>query len=236
MAIIISTMVFSSRSKQKVFTVPMRTTKISIFRKNSENLHRDSCDLPLLDSLDHSAVKESFKPGKKLIQKKIHILDQMGFTSQIEARANPILSLNKQLKRRFSIGISDFWTGENRQKFLKEKGYEEAFKTLKKNICIKNAQGSNTLRMPSLPHIMDSNMKRRSLGSICIDSVKNRKTKLNSFGTLSSRNNGKIEDTLDLVVEKCNNLAKENLKFKKYSKMIELDLKYKFKDSTKLKN
>lgn len=236
MAFIINSMEYSSRRKQKVLTVPVKATKISIIRKNSESLLRDHCDLPLLDSIDQSPSKEGAKPEKKFMKHKIHILDQMGFTSQIETTPNPISNMNKQLKRRFSIGISHFWTGENRQKFLKENGYEEAFKTLKKKVIVENIQGSNSLRKPTLPHIMDSNMKRRSLGSICLDSSKNGKTKLISFNTLTSRNSEKIGDALDVVVEKCNNLAKDNLEFKKYSKMIELDLKYKYKERTKLKN
>ena len=242
---------FIRRQKPKNFTVAAKKICDQVKRQNTEKYRRLSCDV------DHDFPSESkfssqnpnpctSEKGpkgetRKKLEKKIQVLDKMGFASLIETKADPVCIMSQALKRRFSIGISDFWTGKNRQKFLKEKGYDEAFKTLKKNVIIKDIQGSNSLRKPTLPYIMDNNMKRRSFKEISVKWVNsaNAKKKVNGgISTLSSRGNEKMSEVLDSVVEKCNELVQDNSSLKRLTRIHLVDIKKDLEvlNSIKMKN
>lgn len=236
---------FIRRQKPKIFTVPSKWTKVQVNRQNSDRYPRLSSFLDQEDPTDFKFYNQNQKielfdqspkvEKKKNIQKKIQVLDKMGFASLIETKADPVYIMSQALKRRFSIGISDFWTGKNRQRFLKEKGYDEAFKTLKKNIIIKDLQGTNSLRKPSLPYIMDNNMKRRSLKETSINWIKSAKAKGNGIESLSSRYSEKMNEALDSVLEKCNELVQDNLELKKKNRLQLVEFKKDFEVRSMIK-
>ena len=184
--------------------------------------------VPYSKSPRHPAHLEHSSKSK--IYDKIHVLDQMGFGSLLKPNFEANIDTRAPLKRRYSIGISDFWTGIHKQKFIRENGYKEALNTLKKDVLISDLVKNSSLRKPTLPYIMDSNTKRRNL--ICSDNITGTpKAKEQHRPILNETYKNILTDTLNSVVEKCNLLANENKKFKIQTERLRSDSSKKVKVS-----
>lgn len=203
------------RMKTKGLTVPVQMYSKSLYRQNSENAASILTEIPEYPQNIKSPRNpvNLYQTPKCEINNRIQVLDEMGFGSLVNTNCEPNIGADPILKKRFSIGISDFWTGSNKQKFLRENGYKEAFDTLKKDSLIRDLQKNTSLRKPTLPYIMDSNTKRRNL--VHMDKVTSIFAgKEQHLPKLPIVNIEKYSGKLDNVVEKCNILAHENQKFK----------------------
>lgn len=97
--------------------------------------------VPILRSPKFNSKPEilpSCRSGKRMILKKIQILKEIGFESQLNSRFDPANSIQDLSNRRFSIGISDFWSSKNRQKLLQQNGYGEAFEALRRSVVVQD--------------------------------------------------------------------------------------------------
>lgn len=162
------------------------------------------------------------------------ILEEMGFKIGAESSPYIIGPENKRLVRKSSIGVSDFWSSNEKERFLKEKGYWGIYKTMQMKEAESTLKTKKSIREPSLPHIMDLNAMRR----IKLNECKNMKKYFNSHGSLSLKS-PLAEDTprkielhnkclklqipgkkalqlksLDLLLNRCNNLVSDTLKMK----------------------
>jgi hypothetical protein len=216
-------MIISKRNKLKLLTVPSKKVSSNLFKANSLNSHQSPAEF-FNETHSEDALSPSNILKKRSISKKIHILQEMGFGSLINSKVDSGTSID-QSSRKFSIGISDFWTGKSRQKFLREQGYREAFDSLKKKELISDLNRVSSLRRPSLPHVMDSNIRKRSVvvrQSFIGNTEKVRPAKSICF---SSRNAEKINEGIDFMIDKCDDFVKDSLKLKAFSQKIVKDLK-----------
>lgn len=205
----------SRRNKSKGLTVGIPIIPKMYHRQKSDYTISSLLEIPedpVYSKSPKHPVHLQQSPRSKIYDK-IHVLDEMGFGSLLNTNFEPNIDSKTPLKRRFSIGISDFWTGPNKQKFIRENGYKEAFNTMKKEVLINDLVKNASLRKPTLPYIMDSNTKRRNL--IYSDNMSGKyKFKEQLVPILSKRQTNKLTDALNSVVEQCNILAEENKKFK----------------------
>jgi hypothetical protein len=201
---------------KKNLTFPMINIKSEEFRKISETVNNSPTEIPE----ETPKVNNSCSSLPKVTQAtmdKIQLLDELGFASCIEMNKDYI-SENSTFKRRCSIGISDFWTHKSKAQFIREKGFQDAFQKMKIKVKLNEGKLKNSLRIPGLPHQMDSNLTRRSL---IPDTPKlNSKTFRKSLPDLSCKSNQKFSEGLNQLAEKCRSFESESLKFKELSERI----------------
>jgi hypothetical protein len=232
------------KPKQKMMTIQPEKPILKSYRRqisegitvndfeSHENPHQNLKKFPEIPEL---------KLEKSAIKKKIDILDELGFGSHLQSKAEGNYEEKKLLKRRFSIGITDFWTGQDREKFLREKGYLDVYKKLQAETLNSELKKATSIRRPELPHIMDSNAKRRA--SAYVEETnpyltsRAAKRKID-FPQLSTRHSDKDWlGPIEKLMGKCNDLAKDTfqLRFKteqlKYKLRQELNPKKKPKIS-----
>ena len=97
--------------------------------------------VPIAHSPKFNSKPEMFptcKSGKRTILKKIQTLKEIGFESQLNCRFDSANSIRDTSSRRFSIGISDFWSSKNRKKLLQQNGYGEAFEALRRSVVVQD--------------------------------------------------------------------------------------------------
>ncbi|OMJ75145.1 hypothetical protein SteCoe_25766 [Stentor coeruleus] len=182
---------------------------------------------------DSESCSMSFVKFPKLEHaRNMTILEEMGF--KIEAESSPYIidPKNKRLVRKSSIGVSDFWSSNEKEKFLKEKGYWGIYKTMQMKEAEFTLKTKKSIREPSLPHIMDLNAMRRIKLKECKKKIFNSPGSLSLRSPLAEDTPRKIEfhnkcstlkipgkkslqlKTLDLLLNKCNSLASDTLKMK----------------------
>ena len=204
------------KSSKKNMTFPIQRKKTQIFRKNSDNLSTNPSEITEESpKLSHS--KTILPKLNQDIVNKMQLLDELGFGSQLEFKRDILCDQDNTLKRRFSIGITDFWTQKSRSQFLKEQGFEDALKKMKKNIQRNEAKNRSSLRVPALPHMMDLNTTRRNL---VLESPASLSMKLpNSLPDLNSKTT-KLSKELNVIEEKCRNFQSDSMKFKQMTERI----------------
>ncbi|OMJ79285.1 hypothetical protein SteCoe_20706 [Stentor coeruleus] len=196
---------------------------LSPISRNDINDFSESCSISFEESPKRKTIKDS------------RVLKEMGFNIGVDNSPLIIGNRNNKISRRSSIGVSDFWSICEKEKFLKEKGYWDAYK----NLQIKEAQQKlktiKSIRCPSLPHIMDLNTIRR----IKLDEVKSVKKATHGHGQISTKRFATEESpkkidikykqyskpriqskktsqlkTIDFLLDKCNNLASDAIRLK----------------------
>ena len=76
------------------------------------------------------------------------ILGEMGFGA-IDGQI-----VKRKLSRKSSIGLSDFWSLGKKEKFLREKGYRQAYKQIQRHEFLE-LESRKVVKHASLPRIMD---------------------------------------------------------------------------------
>ena len=204
---------FSFAPSRDEFTPSLKITQDLFNGKNEDN------------NIDSFLITESASPRKQL-SRHITILEEMGFGSAFTSHPSTQSHLERKLSRKASIGVSDFWSSQEKKKFLKDKGYWEAYKDMKKKdeVFILTSRKAN--HIPSLPHIMDLNTKRRIYLSNINSSnnssksqkstQKKKKTLLiedSIASTQKSPMNLKIS-ILEKIADRCDNLTDETYQLK----------------------
>lgn len=135
------------------------------------------------------------------------ILEEMGFGT-VDSK-----TINRKLSRKSSIGLSNFWSTSEKEKFLREKGYRQAYKNLQKHEMLE-LENRKVAKHASLPRIMDINTvaKVRSLTK-SLDKPK-RFLKFKSTSLMESPIKMKFNKNhkvlaIDSVVDKCNSLISD---------------------------
>ena len=220
-------------------------------KPNPPVYHRQISDGVTIQDFDSSSnPQQNFKkypeiPELKLeksaINKKIGILDELGFGSLLDSKAEGNCEEKKILKRRFSIGITDFWTGQDREKFLREKGYLDAYKKLQEKTLNSELKKATSIRKPELPYIMDSNAKRRASAFAeeknPYATTRSMKKKY-EFPQLSTRNSDKDTDWVDPIQKlmgKCEDLAKDTFQLRFKTEQLKYKLRQELQPKKKLK-
>ena len=204
------------KSSKKNMTFPIQRKKNLILRNNSDNLSTNPSETTEESpKLSHS--KSILPKLSQDIVNKMQLLDELGFGSQLEFNKDLLCDQGGPLRRRFSIGITDFWTQKSRTQFLKEQGYEDALKKLKKNMQRNEAKNRSSLRVPALPHMMNSNTTRRNLA---LDSSSSLPSKpQNSLPEINCKGS-KLSKELKVIEEKCRNFQSDSLRFKQMTERI----------------
>lgn len=135
------------------------------------------------------------------------ILEEMGFGT-VDSK-----TINRKLSRKSSIGLSNFWSTSEKERFLREKGYQQAYKNLQKHEMME-LESRKIAKHASLPRIMDINTvaKVRSLTK-SLEKPK-RFLKFKSTSLMESpikmkfNKNHKII-AIDTVMDKCNSLIND---------------------------
>ena len=237
-------MLNSRKPKAKLLTFqPEKPPVQSCHRQTSDTLTTQDINSNLDPKQNCKKFPEvpELKLEKSAIKKKIDILDELGFGSLLDSKAEGNCEEKKLIKRRFSIGITDFWTGQDREKFLREKGYLGAYKKLQVETFKSELKKATSIRKPELPHIMDSNARRRA--SVYVEeknpycSVRSGKKKF-EFPQLSTRNSDKDCDWVDPIQKlmgKCNDLAKDTFQLRHKTEMLKCKLREEIKPKKKSK-
>jgi hypothetical protein len=146
------------------------------------------------------------------------LLEEMGFGAINDSGKK----LQRKLSRRSSIGLSDFWSEQEKERFLRKNGLWDAFKEIKKHEMIEEAQRKK-VKHASLPRIIDINTIQKvnsNFQNACKETrtVKTLSVKNSSLSESPVKpENQKSERVLRInsVVNDCNSLAKELDKFRK---------------------
>jgi hypothetical protein len=142
---------------------------------------------------------------KNLMSKKIQVLQEMGFDSHITYKVKSGTNSKQNQKKKFNIGISDFWTEKDREKFLRERGYQEAFNSMKKKALIKDLAHGSSVRRYNLPYVTNMDSQKRT-------SIFQQTTEGAQVKPKANKNNShlhKISTSIDLVIDKCERLTQE---------------------------
>ena len=237
-------MLYSRKPKAKLLTFQPAKPAAQSYRRHIS----DSAAIQDLDSnLDPKQKSQKYpevqdaKQCKSAIKKKINILDELGFGSLLESKAEGNCEEKNIIKRRFSIGITDFWTGQDREKFLREKGYLGAYKKLQEETFKSELKKAASIRKPELPHIMDSNARRRA--SIYGEEKSNycnagSSKKKYEFPQLSTRNSDKDTDWIDPIQKlmgKCEDLAKDTFQLRYKTEQLKYKLRQEIQPKKKVK-
>lgn len=206
---------------------------IDIFNTNStKNYQSHSISLKELPEI-------SIKPTRKQIRKHIAVLDEIGFSSLLESAPGNNSNNLKLLKKRFSIGISDFWSEKHKEKFLQAKGYSEAYKILKDDDVKSRIKYSKPTRNPNTQYTMNTETKGKSdrINHLSLDEKKSI-----FLSDLSESPRKKVSETprttrinislipVTVLVTECDNLAEQTKELKEstekfhrnFSKQLEL--------------
>lgn len=201
----------------------MQNLFLSPTSRNDTDNFSESCSISFEDSPKRKMIKEST------------VLKEMGFNVGVDNSPLFIGTRDNKLSRRSSIGVSDFWSICEKEKFLKEKGFWEAYKNSQIKEAQKKLLTKKSIRCPSLPHIMDLNAIRR----VKLDEIKEIKKTTHGHGQFSSRRFATEESpkkvninykqfskpriqskktsqlkTIDFLLNKCNNLASDTIRLK----------------------
>lgn len=95
----------------------------------------------------------------KLRQRNISILNQLGFCASPQLLTSK-QDLSNQPYRRSCIGISDFWSKTEKEKFLKKQGFWETYKEIQKKDEMTKAFARRKNKFNSLPHILNLQSKK----------------------------------------------------------------------------
>lgn len=185
-------------------------------------------------------IKPEFE-RKTTLKQKIEILDQMGFGSLLETKAECGTDYQQLLKRRFSIGITDFWMGQDREKFLREKGYLDIYKKLQEQTIKNDIKRSSSIIKPDLPYIMDKNTRRR--GSMCNDVFApyqvtrsaNIEQVDDNLALKNKKFDKKLLEPINKLMGKCNELLLDTKKFKKNTEKLKVKLREEYEKPKKPK-
>lgn len=119
-------------------------TKVKLNTKNSE----------------HDCVDDfSESSGKDNLEKVVDVLDQLGLVSSSTNRPMVCEGFLQGSKKKYSIGVADFWTMQNKLKYLKDRGYWNAYKKLLYQKTVRQLTYKKSPKNPDLPHIMDHKAK-----------------------------------------------------------------------------
>lgn len=112
------------------------------------------------NSSDSSNSSNHLSPRSRY-KKRVHILDELGFTSNTQNR--PLLfTENFEVKKKSTIGVSDFWKFKDKLNYLKQRGYWKTYnKMLYQNHMLQYKVKKSALN-PDLPYIMDINAEKRA--------------------------------------------------------------------------
>ena len=177
-------------------------------------------------------VSQSSSPQKVQLKNAV-ILDELGFASNLESHPLACSNFERKLTRRASICVSDFWTSQEKEKFLKKKGFWEAYKKIQTDDKALVLVSTKSSRLPSLPHVMDFNAKRR----IEWQKFKNSKPQIKSQKSFpknlssspnkpkNSAKNNKIA-AIDSLVSKCDDLAFETSMLKDSTDKFKMNFFY----------
>lgn len=223
------------KSKQKLMTVqPKKSERVPILRQISDSAavaEFDYTEKQLKDFKNFSYFPSTYdSQHKSTLKHKIEILDQMGFGGLLHNKIECSPDYLNLMKRRFSIGITDFWNCQNREKFLREKGYMDTYKKLQEQIEKKKIQRSSSIIKPDLPYIMDSHTKRR--GSICnhgfVPKQVTRSAHTESVDDdlkKKGEKNKVLLEPIDKLMGQCNDLLIDSSKLKKNTEKMKIRLK-----------
>lgn len=174
--------------------------------KNFINLERIE---PLhFESGNNKKIDNIMTPNRKLVRRS-SILDEMGFGHFI----SPEQEILRKLTRKPTIGVSDFWSAQEKEKFLKEKGFWLEYKATKQKEEFHEGKRLKGLRHSSLPYLLDLKTERKIITSTKKSSSKPRIASSNfsiacsTSETPTKQNGNKKLTKIDTLVKKCNNLA-----------------------------
>lgn len=203
------------KKQQTTFEPPRKLDLLDDVKNQRHTRRQKSTKFPELPPLNFQ---------RKTIDQHLEILDIMGFGSKFETSADVNSDNPKLLKRRLSIGISDFWSEHDRERFIRNNGYWDAYKKLQKEDILYEIKSKSSIRKPSIPYVMDCNVKRRmnsqfvnTFGSVTErhQSMEFKFSEYTKKNTLkgSKEKRGPIEE----VVNKCKKLAEDTMILKKRS-------------------
>ena len=227
----------------------VRRNAITSDNRIDRNLYIKDRSYYIID-LESSDSSSSLTPSTKF-RRNLGIINDLGFISNSTNR--PYIIQGEEPNKRYpTIGITDFWTFQNKLKFLKEHGFWSVYKKLlyQKNISQYTFKKNN--RNPNSPYLMDFSAKRRA------EPLKNNQRSIspiiqgNSYklSRTCQQNSNKSSPTfkkLDNIANNCNtllsqtqrlkmsaalnqdeffqNLTRKNEPFKIKSKISKIDLK-----------
>ena len=167
-------------------------------------------------------IPEIQTPNRKMIRKS-SILDELGFGQVLSSQPEVL----RKLTRKPSIGFSDFWSEQEKEKFLKEKGVWLEYKAKKQQELLHEAKLKQNARHSSLPYILDLKTERKMIYS---DSNKSSRPKIVNFRVPKAFSSSETPtkwcankklNKIDALVKKCNNLAHDMNKVRTSAKILE---------------
>jgi hypothetical protein len=182
---------------------------------------------------DHSPTpKKSLKPSeksskllsnRKSFEKTVKNLDELGFVSSSTNR--PMLTEGFEIdkKKSYTIGLADFWTFQDKLRYLKSHGCWAAYKKLMYNKHVLQYTYKKSARNPDLPYVMDHktvrlvNSMNRKHGKRT-QSIRNKLTRISPRDTESSPIVKKIEFIKDECEKAIDQTYYLNLKYFKEKK------------------
>ena len=227
--------------KKQLTVQPKRTQENSLNGSIAfDNVFQDSITVKGKHHITTS-VLPGIKPPKferKQMKKHITVLDEMGFATYLQTNADINSEDAKHLKRRFSIGISEFWTDHVKSKFLRGKGYWEAYKALQKDDLKTEIKRQKCIRKPTLPYIMDANANRRVTSRIELlangpATERNQGTRFRlseDFAIKGEATPSRKLNIINSVMNKCAKLAVDTLMLQKSTDKLKNNLSKQFGD------
>jgi hypothetical protein len=184
----------------------------------SRILNRQNClKSKTSDKEDFELILDSKTP-KSTKSKKISILGEMGFGT--------VLPIPKEQVGHFtrvpSIGVSDFWSEHEKEKFLKAKGCWGVYKEQKKKEEFDGITLRRIARHSSLPFVRDlkTEMKVKEKVLKSGKKMKGFASKAVSSSETPESNNKQIKD-LNCLVKKCEVLAQDMTDFRNSARKLE---------------
>ncbi|OMJ88320.1 hypothetical protein SteCoe_9730 [Stentor coeruleus] len=122
-------------------------------------------------SSDSSNSSTRLSPRSRY-KKRVHILDELGFTTNTQNHPL-LLTENFKVKKSTTIGVSDFWTFKDKLSYLKQRGYWKTYNKMLYQSHMLQYKVKKSALNPDLPYIMDINAEKRAKVSMETGAQKN---------------------------------------------------------------
>jgi hypothetical protein len=173
----------------------------------------------LESSSESSSISASMSP-KKEMQRNVTILDEMGLGTNLASPSYVSSKLQRQSTRKSSIAVSDFWSVQQKEKFLKENGFWEAYQKIQNKSKALSLVYKKSTKQNNLPRIVNTEISKR-VNSISQFYLRNGPKKYSNKKFISNKfphrpgegTNFKLK-ALDDILVKCDALSSDTYELK----------------------
>jgi hypothetical protein len=207
-----------------------RTKNLFISSKSpsNDNLSKNTS---VIDSpLQYQDTKRS-----QLIKNKA-LLNEMGFNAQLDYKPINLEMPQNEIQQLYRIQITDFWPNKEKLKFLRTKGYLEAFREIVSENNKSKLYHQKTFKFPVSPKVLDINTSRKVTGKNTENSITATQShrileilpKTQESSMKSNEDSEEKLEKLNAIQIKCYKLSRETKELKTNAEKFSTDIKRQF--------